>query len=287
MNDTVTALVTGLDRRMSYAAEALTAKAKVFGYGLSFTPENVTAVGSPDELSGSVDLILLPMMNSCGSRIPTELGKVSLREIALAAKPEALAAGGLIPDAAAEELASLGLRTADYFRSEELQIKNALLTAEGALSVIASQSDEVICGMSILVTGWGRVAKACAKLFAAVGARVTVAARKPSALAEAGCLGLETVPLTELADRAEKYRVIVNTVPAPVISAEVIRRTQRNCLIVDLASRPGGTDATACAVCGRNFVHALALPGKYAPKTAGGIVAETVIDMFEKYRSAP
>ena len=40
-------------------------------------------------------------------------------------------------------------------------------------------------GSTVLVIGYGRVAKACAKLFRAVGADVTISARKLSALAEA------------------------------------------------------------------------------------------------------
>ena len=285
MNEPMTVLDTGQDRRMSYAAQRLAKTAKVYSCGLTGACPEVIPLSSPAELPRAADLLLLPMMKG-SSTVASDSGRLTMAELAQAAKPGAVAAGGLMSDALLEELSALGLRAVDYFRSEELQIKNALLTAEGALSVIASQSEEAIYGMPVLIVGWGRVAKACARLLSACGARVTVSARSSAALAEAGCFGCGTLPMPDIACRADSFRVMVNTVPAPVITAEIIRRTQRNCLIVDLASKPGGTDASACALHGVSFVHALSLPGKYAPKTAGEIIAETVCDMIEKLRPA-
>ena len=280
MNDRPIALVTGLDPRMAYAAKALCSFAEVYSCGLNGSPEGVTPLDSPEELHGSADLILLPMMNNCGNSVPTEFGKLPVKLVAQAAKNGAVAAGGLLTNALLEELDTLGLRAFDYFKNETLQIKNALLTAEGALSVAASQREEALFGMPVLITGWGRVAKACAKVFGSVGAEVSIAARSQTALAEAHCFGCKTLPLCELSEHAEKYSLLINTIPALVVTDEIIRRTQRNCLIVDLASKPGGVDSSACALCGRAFIHALALPGKYAPKTAGEIIAETVEGYF-------
>ncbi len=284
MNDKLTVLAAGLDRRMLFAAEALSSTADVYYCGTGGTPELVTPVESPEQLNRSADLILLPMMNACGSSVPTELGRLPVSLIAEAAKPGAVAAGGLLPDSLVGELTALDLLPVDYFRSEELQIRNALLTAEGALSVTASQCDETLYGMTVLITGWGRVAKACARLFCAVGSKVTVAARSPAALAEAECSGCCALPIGELADSAERFKVLINTIPALILTDEIIRRTQRNCLIVDLASKPGGVDSSACAICGRSFVHALSLPGKYAPRTAGCIIAETVRKLYSSVR---
>lgn len=50
----------------------------------------------------------------------------------------------------------------------------------------------------------------------------------------------------------------------------------RGALILDLASRPGGTDFAAARELGLRAEHALSLPARCAPETAGALVAHTV-----------
>ena len=47
-------------------------------------------------------------------------------------------------------------------------------------------------------------------------------------------------------------------------------------LIVDLASKPGGTDFAAARRLGHTALHALSLPTVWAPETAGEVLARTV-----------
>ena len=54
--------------------------------------------------------------------------------------------------------------------------------------------------------------------------------------------GLRAVPLTDL---AAAFDTVVNTIPAPVLTAAVLAALPKGCLIVDLASKPGGTDFAA------------------------------------------
>ena len=49
-------------------------------------------------------------------------------------------------------------------------------------------------------------------------------------------------------------------------------------LLIDLASAPGGVDANGAQAAGVKVIWALSLPGKYAPVTAGEIIADTVLD---------
>lgn len=276
-------LVAGADRRQLYAAARLSAHADVFAYGTEGIPaDNVTVISSLDELSGSADLLLLPIMGAGRLSVPCTEGQVDAASFAKCLSPRALVAGGMLGGELTELYNALGFDTADYFRREELQIKNALPTAEGTLSIILSQTGETVAGMPIVICGWGRVAKACARLLGAAGAKVAVAARSKDQLAEAQTMGFEVLPLTELSARADGFHVLVNTIPALVITAEVICRTPRDCLIIDLASKPGGTDFAACEQLGRRSLHALSLPGKYAPITAGEIIADTVWNIYSE-----
>ena len=53
-------------------------------------------------------------------------------------------------------------------------------------------------------------------------------------------------------------------------------------LIVDLASKPGGTDFDAARRLGHKVIHALSLPAVCAPETAGEAVAHTVLTILRE-----
>ena len=172
--------------------------------------------------------------------------------------------------------AEAGVELVDYFAREELTIRNAIPTAEGCIGILLRESTRTLWGANILLLGFGPVGRALAVRLAALGARVTVAARRPVQRAMAEELGLRAVPLTELATVAAAFDTVVNTIPAPVLTAQVLAALPKKSLIVDLASKPGGTDFAAARRLGHTALHALSLPTVWAPETAGEALARTV-----------
>ena len=164
----------------------------------------------------------------------------------------------------------------DYFARPELTVYNAIPTAEGCIGILLERRSRTLWGAAVLVLGFGPVGRALAVRLAALGARVTVAARRPVQRAMAEELGLRAVPLTELAAAAAAFDTVVNTIPAPVLTAQVLAALPKGCLIVDLASKPGGTDFAAARRLGHTALHALSLPTVWAPETAGEALARTV-----------
>ena len=67
-----------------------------------------------------------------------------------------------------------------------------------------------------------------------------------------------------------------DTHTAMLLGAAQLRCLPRGALILDLASRPGGTDFAAARELGLRAEHALSLPARCAPETAGALVAHTV-----------
>ena len=196
----------------------------------------------------------------------------------------ALVAGGRLNTDVIEYFSSLGHDVADYFTREELVIRNCVPTAEGALQIALRELAVTVNGTRTLIIGYGRVAKACAKLFSAVGSDVTAAARKLSQLAQAqndGCIAIE---LNSLAESIGSFDIVINTVPAAVLTKPILERLGKNAVVIDLASMPGGTDFEAAKQLDRRVVHALALPGKTAPVTSGKLIAEAVINIFLERR---
>jgi dipicolinate synthase subunit A len=177
-----------------------------------------------------------------------------------------------------------GISFFDYFKSEELQQKNALPTAEGAISILMREIPRTVSGLSVGVTGFGRVAKALVRLLLAMGAKVSVAARKEADVKSAAELGCHTVHLVNghsLSTLCRDTDVIFNTVPHWIFSEEILADMPRKSLIIDLASAPGGVDAAAATAHGIRVIWALSLPGKYAPVTAGEIIADTLLSYMK------
>ena len=245
--------VVGSDARQAAAGRAL-ARA---GY----------TVGGVQQLP-QADCILLPL--------PLEQADLPLAQLLGAAKPGALALGGKVTDSARTIARAAGVELVDYFARPELTVYNAIPTAEGCIGILLERRSRTLWGAAVLVLGFGPVGRALAVRLAALGARVTVAARRPVQRAMAEELGLRAVPLTELAAAAAAFDTVVNTIPAPVLTAQVLAALPKKSLIVDLASKPGGTDFAAARRLGHTALHALSLPTVWAPETAGEALARTV-----------
>ena len=62
----------------------------------------------------------------------------------------------------------------------------------------------------------------------------------------------------------------------------LLQKLPGGALIIDLASLPGGIDFAAAEELGLHAEHALALPGRCAPQTAGALIAQTVLTILEE-----
>ena len=223
------------------------------------------AVEGPEEIA-LADYILLPL--------PLDAARTPL------------ALGGMLSEEAKAIAAEAGVELVDYFAREELAIRNAIPTAEGCIGVLLAQRKRTLWGSAVLLLGFGPVGQAVGTRLAALGAHVTVAARRPAQRAQAESLGMQGAELARLARLAPAFDTVVNTIPAQVLTAPVLARLRPGSLIVDLASRPGGTDFDAAARCGHKAIHALSLPAACAPETAGEIVARTVREMLREREGA-
>ena len=159
---------------------------------------------------------------------------------------------------------------------------NAVPTAEGAVQLAMEHLPITIHGSRVLVIGFGRVGRLTAQRFQALGARVSVAARRYDQLAWAQAMGFGGEHLAHLKGWLCGYDLIVNTVPAQVLGIEELEDVKLDCLILDLASKPGGVDLGAAGKLGLTVIWALSLPGKVAPVTAGAAIRDTVYNMLRE-----
>ena len=117
---------------------------------------------------------------------------------------------------------------------------------------------------------------------AALGAKVSVAARKYDQLAWAQAMGFGGEHLAQLNGWLCGYDLIVNTVPARVLGEERLTELKNGCLVIDLASKPGGVDMEAARQLGVKVIWALSLPGKAAPVTAGKAILNTIYNILRE-----
>ena len=168
-----------------------------------------------------------------------------------------------------------------YGAREELLAANAVATAEGAIGVLLGETERTLWRSRVLVTGWGHVARALAPRLAALGAEVCVCARSPGARAWIAAEGLEALGLPELQDALPGCGIVINTVPAPMLTAARVAGMKPDALILDLASAPGGTDFEAARAFGIRALTAPGLPGKWSPQTAAEAVRDAVYNILE------
>lgn len=279
--------VIGGDLRSAYLAGLLATdgyKVITSGFDSTDLPPCVTGCTNPSQAIALADCVILPMpVSTDGTTLnaPFSRVRITLDQVLGSVKHAQYLVGGSVTDDVMEEVERRGLTIHDYLKREELAVLNSVPTAEGAVQLAMEELPITISGSRCLITGYGRVGKALARLLTVMGANVTVAARSFADLAWAGSQGCATVELRELANAGE-FDVIFNTVPAMLFDREVLRQMDKNTLLIDLASRPGGVDFTAAADLQVKTVWALSLPGRVAPKSAGEIIKNTILNMIKE-----
>ena len=145
--------------------------------------------------------------------------------------------------------------------------RNASITAYCTLELALAKLPVTLEKCPVLIIGWGRIGKCLAKLLHALGACVTVAARKESRRVMIDALGYKSSTIDAI--RAENYRLIVNTVPAMVLPS-----APGTALKIDLASVPG--------ISGKDVLQARGLPGLLAPESSGALIAQVITQWIEE-----
>ncbi len=275
----------GGDLRYVYLSGQLAADGyKVIAVGFDNTDLPPCVAGCTDAAQAIAlsDCVILPMpVSTDGKTVAAPFSRlcIPLEQVYAALKEDQPVFGGSISEEIRAAFERRGVAVYDYLQREELSVRNAVPTAEGALQLAMEELPVTIDGARCLVTGYGRIAKVLSRQLTALGGNVTVAARKCADRAWAtvhGCRAVHTDDLVTL----PTFDVVFNTVPTLLFDRRVLASLDRHTLLIDLASRPGGVDFNAAADLHIKTVWALSLPGRVAPKTAADIIKTTVMNMI-------
>ena len=295
MYDNIKIGILGGDMRQAVLAKRLSSvgfEVVVWGTGRNCDIGKAVRITDISSAIRSADAIVLPLpVSRDGVTLNCPLYKGDsprLSEILELAEADTVLLGGKIDRAFTMKATKKQLSVIDYFECEELQIKNAVPTAEGAIAIALDELPITIFGCKAAVVGYGRVGKVTAKLLGVMGADVTVAARSGEQLAYAEVNGHTPLSLKKTPKSPEpltalgKCDVIFNTVPYTVFTKEVLESLSPDTLIIDLAGDDGGVDRGAAQSLGIKTVWALSLPGKVAPFTAAGIICDCVLELLRE-----
>lgn len=173
-------------------------------------------------------------------------------------------------------------RVFDLCDRDDFSYLNAIPTAEGAIELAIKNTDTTLFLSNILITGFGRVSKLLADRLLSFKGKISIAARKSGDKAFIKALGAEYIPINELDNYINRFDIVFNTVPYKLFGDKTLKNSKENSLFMELASREAGFDKEAIKKYNIRYINAPGLPGKCAPRTAGEIMAETIINLLNE-----
>lgn len=243
-----------------------------------------SAPGTITEAVKNAECIILPLPVTVGDGIlnaPISGKLYTIEEVLSSASPRQLICAGKVSRELKKRAEELNLEIIDYLEREEFAISNAVATAEGAIQIIMEETDITVNRAKCLVIGFGRIGKALADRLNGLNADVTVSARRCSDIAWIEAYGYTAENTEMLGDTLSEYDVVINTVPAAVLGSERLMRLKKDCLCLDLASKPGGIDFSEASRLGIKTVWALSLPGEVAPTSTGKAIRDTIYNIVK------
>ena len=262
---------------------------KVFTFGMEQSDElkkckDIIFCEKLTEAVKQSEIIIGPIpFSSNGKEINTPFSErqISIREFMNVINAKVLIAGSITPEV--YELANDEyIEIIDIMKREELAVLNTIATAEGTIEILIANTNKIIHGSKILILGFGRIGKVLARKLAGLTAKVTCAARKDEDLAWIKAYGHMETNINAIGENLSEYDVIINTVPHLVLTEEKLKYVKEDCLLVDLASNPGGIDKRVAKDKNLKLIWALALPGKVAPVTTAEFIKDTVYNILKE-----
>lgn len=277
--------IIGGDMRMIIAGDLLaTAGYSCYGFGFGECISKSKSIKPVADIQTAVngsDAVILPFPCEKDGYLnaPYSQEKIAADDIFSYGNENTLFIGGRLP--------KNGRNIEDYSEREEFLLRNAVPTAEGAIAIAINETKTTLRNANTVVIGYGRIGHYLATCLKALGANVTVIARRLQSRAQAEISGINAVGFEDIEAPLSAADIVFNTVPVRVLNEKELSALKKGTAIVELASFPGGADEELARVYNINLIKALGLPGKVAPASAGKAVFETVLSILTERGITP
>ena len=182
-----------------------------------------------------------------------------------------------------EQLESQGTKCFDILTNNALKISNSIITAEGVLGIAIQETSTTIHGLDVLVLGFGRTGKMIAKIFDAVGAKVSVEARKEEDLAWIDAYNYNKIDLKDLDQYLGKFDLIINTIPASILDNEKLTLFKKGSVLINLPTiTETKIDINEANKLGVKYIWTSSLPQLVAPVTYAEMIKKIIFQYLEQ-----
>lgn len=238
------------------------------------------------ELLSGADVLILPVVGCDDEGRIGALyaeGPLKLEEEHIQALPKhAVVYTGMAKSYLRALCASNNIKLVELLERDDVAIYNSIPTAEGALMMAIQNTDFTIHGSTSMVLGMGRTGFTMARSLQGLGAKIKMGVRKSEHYARAEEMGWKPFMIKDLSDHLSDINLLFNTIPTMIVTAQILSKMPREAVIIDLASAPGGCDFRYAEKRGIKAMLAPGLPGIVAPKTAGIIMANTLVELISE-----
>lgn len=238
------------------------------------------------ELLSGADVLILPVVGCDDEGRIGALyaeGPLKLEEEHIQALPKhAVVYTGMAKSYLRALCASNNIKLVELLERDDVAIYNSIPTAEGALMMAIQNTDFTIHGSTSMVLGMGRTGFTMARSLQGLGAKIKMGVRKSEHYARAEEMGWKPFMIKDLSNQLSDINLLFNTIPTMIVTAQILSKMPREAVIIDLASAPGGCDFRYAEKRGIKAMLAPGLPGIVAPKTAGIIMANTLVELISE-----
>lgn len=183
---------------------------------------------------------------------------------------------GCIPEDFRIKATKMGIKVYDLMQNLSLSYFNSIATAEGAICEAIARSPLNLRHSHCAVLGYGKCGQTILQYLKGTLCHTYVITNDEKELAQAALIADQTGTLSDFANCIEHFDFIFNTIPATVITADLLVKMKRSATIIDIASAPGGIDYVSAKELGINAFLCPGLPGKYAPRSSAKVIMETI-----------
>lgn len=183
--------------------------------------------------------------------------------------------GGFLPESE-KILKNLKLNILNILKDEKFTLINAIITSEGAIEKLINESKQSLFESKICITGYGRVSRALSQRLRAFTSELIVYNNPSINFVNAQIDNIKIKPLSKFKEECKNFNIIVNTIPSLIITKDILTSLNKETLILDLSSLPGGVDFNFAKQIPIKTIHYLGIPSKVSSYSSANAIFNCV-----------
>lgn len=197
-------------------------------------------------------------------------------------KPGQLVFGGNIPTSTVSKGLEKNVLFVDFLKDKHLIWENAALTAEGLIAKMITVTDFSLSSSNVLIIGYGNCGKNIASRLKSFHSKIFIYDHTKEHQTLAKDNGYIPIKYDNLSDELKNFHIIINTVPSNVLNDFHLTQINKSCMLFEIASKPYGLTPEMIKKHNLSLITCPGIPGITAPKTAGEIIAKSIISYLER-----